>query len=283
MKLLTTVFCGLALATGAATVPAVSLASVVIGSESFDASFGHIQGGCCSEDAIYLTQMKCLYKFDWSGKLLKKKEVISHTGDICFWQGEIYTAVAVYGGPNRGKGMIQVFDQELNLVRETLLDRGTDGITILDGVIYIGMGSNHVPSKEPHRENWVARFDPKTLKPIGERQIIDFGVQTHYGIQDISSDGKNILCAFYTAEKGKPTLVAFDKDMKTVRAESTYRASQGFDRLPARFGGDHPRYFRVTTHTTPKDKSAPKAARKLSATIDFFEWKDGKAVDITKR
>ena len=78
--------------------------------------------------------------------------------------------MAVYGGPNKGKGMIQVFDQELNLVRETLLDRGTDGITILDGVLYLGMGSNHVPSKEAHRENWVGRFDPKTLKPLGTLQ-----------------------------------------------------------------------------------------------------------------
>ena len=283
MKLLTTAVFGLALVAGAADLPPVSLAPIVIVSESFDAGFGHIQGACCTDDAIYLTQMKCLYKFDWSGKLLKKKPVISHTGDICFWNGEIYTAVSVYGGPNKGKGMIQVFDQDLNLVRETLLDRGTDGITILDGVLYLGMGSNHVPSKDPHRENWVGFFDPKTLKPVRDRTIIDFGALTHYGIQDISSDGKNILCAFYTAEKGKPSLVAFDKNMKTVRAGSTYHASQGFDRLPARFGGEHPRFFRVMTRTTPKGKSAPKASRKLSATIDFFEWRDCKAVDITKR
>ena len=281
MKLLTTVVCGLTLAAVAA--PTASLAPIAIGSEAFDASFGHIQGACCSEDAIYLSQMKCLYKFDWSGKLLKKKSVISHTGDICFWQGEIYTAVAVYGGTNRGKGMIQVFDQELNLVRETLLDRSTDGITILDGVLYIGMGSNHVPSREAHRENWAGRFDPKTLKPLGERQIIDFGYVTHYGIQDISNDGKHILCAFYSAKKGQPNFVAFDKDWKVVRADCTYYASNGFDRLPARFGGDQPRFFRVKTHRAPTDKANPKARRPLSVTIDFFEWKDDKPVDITQR
>ena len=283
MKLLTTIAFGLALAAGAVDLSPVSLAPIVIGSESFDASFGHIQGACCTDDAIYLTQMKCLYKFDGAGKLLKKQSVISHTGDICFWKGEIYTSVSVYGGPNRGKGMIQVFDQELNLVRETLLDRGTDGITILDGVLYLGMGSNHVPSKEAHRENWVGRFDPKTLKPLGERQIIDFGYVTHYGIQDISNDGKHILCAFYSAKKGQPNFIMFDKDLKVVRADCTYQASNGFDRLPARFGGDHPRFFRVRTHRAPKDNSNPKAVRPLSVTIDFFEWKDGKAVDITER
>ena len=283
MKLLTTIAFGLALAAGAVDLSPVSLAPIVIGSESFDASFGHIQGACCTDDAIYLTQMKCLYKFDWSGKLLKKKTVISHTGDICFWNGEIYTSVSVYGGPNKGKGMIQVFDQDLNMVRETLLDRGTDGITILDGVLYLGMGSNHVPSKEAHRENWVGRFDPKTLKPLGERQIIDFGYATHYGIQDISNDGKHILCAFYSVKKDQPNLIVFDKDLKVVRADCTYHASNGFDRLPARFGGDHPRFFRVKTVMSPKSKAAPKAQRKLSVKIDFFEWQDGKAVDITKR
>ena len=281
MKLLTIAVCGLTLAAVAA--PTASLAPIAIGSDAFDASFGHIQGACCSEDAIYLTQMKCLYKFDWSGKLLKKKSVISHTGDICFWQGEIYTSVAVYGGPNKGKGMIQVFDQELNLVRETLLDRSTDGITILDGVLYLGMGANHVPSKEAHRENLVGRFDPKTLKPLGERQIIDFGYVTNYGIQDISNDGKHVLCAFYSAKKDQPNFIAFDKDWKVVRADCTYYASNGFDRLPARFGGENPRFLRVKTVRPPKSKAAPKAARKLSVMIDFFEWADGKAVDITKK
>ena len=281
MKLLTIAVCGLTLAAVAA--PTASLAPIAIGSDAFDASFGHIQGACCSEDAIYLTQMKCLYKFDWSGKLLKKKSVISHTGDICFWQGEIYTSVAVYGGPNKGKGMIQVFDQDLNLVRETLLDRGTDGITILDGVLYLGMGANHVPSKEAHRENLVGRFDPKTLKPLGERQIIDFGYVTNYGIQDISNDGKHVLCAFYSAKKGQPNFIVFDKDWKVVRADCTYYASNGFDRLPARFGGDNPRFLRVKTVRPPKSKAAPKAARTLSVMIDFFEWADGKAVDITKK
>ena len=279
MKLLTIAVCGLTLAAVAA--PTASLAPIAIGSDAFDASFGHIQGACCSEDAIYLTQMKCLYKFDWSGKLLKKKSVIS----LFFFNDtattEIYTSVAVYGGPNKGKGMIQVFDQELNLVRETLLDRSTDGITILDGVLYLGMGANHVPSKEAHRENLVGRFDPKTLKPLGERQIIDFGYVTNYGIQDISNDGKHVLCAFYSAKKGQPNFIVFDKDWKVVRADCTYYASNGFDRLPARFGGDTPRFFRVKTVRPPKNKAEPKAQRKLSVKIDFFEWVDGKAVDIT--
>ena len=250
---------------------------------ALDPAGGHVQGFCASDDAFYVTQMKTLYKFDWTGRLLKKVPVVCHTGDICFWEGHVYTSVSVYQGPDKGKGIIQVFDADLNLVREAKLERSTDGITILDGVLYIGMGSNHVPSREAHRENWAGRFDPKTLKPLGERQIIDFGYVTHYGIQDISNDGKHILCAFYSAKKGQPNFVAFDKDWKVVRADCTYYASNGFDRLPARFGGDQPRFFRVKTHRAPTDKANPKARRPLSVTIDFFEWKDGKPVDITQR
>ena len=48
-------------------------------------------------------------------------------------------------------------------------------------------------------------------------------------------------------------------------------------------GGENPRFLRVKTVRPPKNKAAPKAARKLSVMIDFFEWADGKAVDITKK
>ena len=75
----------------------------------------------------------------------------------------------------------------------------------------------------------------------------------------------------------------FDKDWKVVRADCTYYASNGFDRLPARFGGDHPRFLRVKTNRARTDKSDPKSPLAMSVTIDFFEWVDGKAVDITKR
>ena len=129
-----------------AEVPA--LAPVEVGKGVLDPAGGHVQGFCASDDAFYFTQMKTLYKCDWTGKLLKKVPVVCHTGDICFWEGRVYTSVSVYQGPDKGKGIIQVFDADLNLVREAKLEKSTDGITILDGVLYLGMGSNHVPSKE---------------------------------------------------------------------------------------------------------------------------------------
>ena len=91
---------------------------------TFDPKGSHIQGACVSDDAIYLSQMTCIYKFDWSGKLLKRLPVISHTGDLCFYKGEIYTSVSVYHSARKCKGLIQVFDADLNFVREKELEAG---------------------------------------------------------------------------------------------------------------------------------------------------------------
>ena len=204
-------------ASGCANLTVPDPAPIEVEKGVLDPAGGHVQGFCASDDAFYLTQMRTLYKFDWSGKLLKKIPVVCHTGDICFWEGHVYTSVSVYQGPDKGKGIIQVFDADLNLVREAKLDKSTDGITILDGVLYLGMGSNHEPSKESHRENFFRRYDPKTLQPLGPRQIVDFGYMTHYGAQDICHDGKNVLVSFYRGEKDAPAFVAFDRDFKPVK------------------------------------------------------------------
>ena len=260
-----------------AEVPA--LAPVEVGKGVLDPAGGHVQGFCASDDAFYFTQMKTLYKCDWSGKLLKKVPVVCHTGDICFWEGHVYTSVSVYQGPDKGKGIIQVFDADLNLVREAKLDKSTDGITILDGVLYLGMGSNHVPSKESHRENFFRRYDPKTLQPLGPRQIVDFGYMTHYGAQDICHDGKNVLVSFYRGEKGAPAFVAFDRDMKPVKLVRGFEASNGFDLLPRRMRGERPLYARVQTLTAP-NPAKPKKKIISGCRLTYFEYADGVVKEI---
>lgn len=246
---------------------------------ALDPAGGHVQGFCASDGAFYVTQMKTLYKFDWTGRLLKKAPVVCHTGDICFWEGHVYTSVSVYQGPDKGKGIIQVFDADLNLVREAKLDKSTDGITILDGVLYLGMGSNHVPSKESHRENFFRRYDPKTLQPLGPRQIVDFGYMTHYGAQDISHDGKNVLVSFYRGEKGAPAFVAFDRDLKPVKLVRGFEASNGFDLLPRRMRGERPLYARVQT-LTATDPAKPKKRIVSGCRLTFFEYADGAVKEV---
>ena len=118
-------------------------ASLVVGPEAFDPNGNHIQGIAASEDALYVAQMTRLVKLDWMGKVLASRSVQSHTGDISWHDGELYTAVSVY--PERKEGRIQVFDKDLNLVRETAIDRTIDGIACADGVLYVGMGAKTQP------------------------------------------------------------------------------------------------------------------------------------------
>ena len=40
------------------------------------------------------------------------------------------------------------------------------GIAVLDGVVYLGMGSKTQPSKSPHRVNILGRFDAETLEEL---------------------------------------------------------------------------------------------------------------------
>jgi len=199
--------------------------------ELFKQGKGHIQGVCCTEDAIYLSQMNRLWKFDWQGKLLKSVPVVEHTGDVTFWNGEIYSAVALFSGPDRGKGKIQVFDRELNLVRETLIPQGADGIVILDNVLYLGVGGEQ---REPHRGFQIRRFDSKSLKPLAPPQTIDTGYPMHYGLQDAATDGKVLFFSFYPGAKDAPATFRYDKELNQLNAipVSEFSAGNGLDVIP---------------------------------------------------
>ena len=118
---------------------------------ALDPKGGHIQGLAVGDDAVYISQMTQLTKLGWDGKVLATKRVTSHTGDVAWWNGELYTAVAVY--PDRKEGRIEVFDKDLKMVRSAKIDRTIDGISCLDGILYVGMGAKEQPSKKPHRVN----------------------------------------------------------------------------------------------------------------------------------
>ena len=70
----------------------------------FDPKGGHVQGMCTDGEYLYLTQMTGIYKVDRNGVCVKKIRTESHTGDVCCHGGRIYSSVAVYGGPTRGRG-----------------------------------------------------------------------------------------------------------------------------------------------------------------------------------
>ena len=231
-----------------------------VGPDAFDPQGGHIQGIAASNDALYIAQMTRLVKVDWSGKILATRSVQSHTGDIAWHDGELYTSVAVY--PERKEGRIQVFDKDLKLLRETAIDRTIDGITYADGVLYVGMGAMEQPSKNPHRVNIIGRFDAKTLKEIAPRAEFDYGHETKYGFQDIVFDGERLVASFYSVD-GSPDVVFFDKNLN-VLGSATETCNQGFDMLPRSMRRDGRRFVRATTKMS-KDPAS------VSCEFDFFD------------
>ena len=216
-----------------------------VGPEAFDPKGGHIQGIAASEDALYVAQMTRLVKLDWKGNVLAQCAVQSHTGDITWHDGELYTAVAVY--PERKEGRIQVFDKDLKLLRETVIDRTIDGIAYADGTLYVGMGAKEQPSSNPHRVNIIGRFDAKTLKEIAPRAEFDYGHDTRYGFQDIAFDGERLIASFY-AVKGSPDVVFFDKGLN-ILGTAFAKCNQGFDILPPPLRGDGRRFVQAKTKT----------------------------------
>lgn len=246
--------------------PVPQMRTFEIGSEAFDPKGGHIQGATASEEALYLTQATSICKVDWSGKLIKKISAINHTGDICWHNKQLYTGIVIRGGPNRGKGMIQVFDEELNLQRETLieLDQGIDGITCLNGTLYIAIGT----TKVPHRINLFARFDPVTLKEIAPRQEVDYGHETYYGAQNLLTNGELLFARFYGV-KGSPSFVQFDKDLNVLQ---TFRfgTGEGADFIPAAHAGGKVRVF--TVRTTGRRATSDQPAVPPGARIQFFDF-----------
>lgn len=242
----------------------------------FDPKGGHVQGMCTDGQFLYLTQMTGIYKIDRSGACVKKIAAVSHTGDLCYHDGRIYTSVAVYGGPDKGKGKIQVFDTELNLIKEKTYPRGLDGIVWLDGILYVGRGSHleTVPHKEgekaqsktPHFQNEVLRVDPVTLE-VKDLTVIEHGFKTRYGAQNIATDGKDLYFCFY----GTPDLVVYGKDLKPLR-RYTANVGNGFEFVGVENGV--PKFIKCkTTNWKGKDRDAKKG---IVANISFATLKEFK-------
>lgn len=201
----------------------------------FDQKGGHVQGLCKGEGCYYLSQMTRLHKVDLEGRSIKSVPVLSHTGDLCFHDGYVYASVAAYAGPHKGKGLIQVYDQDLKLVREKVYPRGMDGIAYMNGKLFVGNGCHretvpHEPgvepqSKTPHFDNDMAVVDAETLEL---EKVVPYthGYKTRYGAQNIESDGKLLYVSFYPATAKDPDLVAYDAELKPM-AKFKAKASNG--------------------------------------------------------
>ncbi len=252
-----------------------------------DAIKGHVQGACCSDNAIYLSHAGGIFKLDWSGKVLKHTELPQHTGDICYYKGRIYDSLSNPQGFN-----LMVLDEDLNVVGKYKFPGG-DGATVLNDVLYIGTGP--CPS-QPHRYSSISTFDlnrinkaeneqPKDGTAIDLRNTflskmtLDYGSETNYGVQDFANDGKYVYAMFYAANGGDPCVI-LTPDLKVVRTVR-FDASTGFDFLPpSRNKSSNPRFFRVR-HIGEWRKQNAKT-QPAQVRIEFFEIVDGNFINITE-
>ena len=246
---------------------------------SLDAMVGHVQGACASEDAIYLSHIAGIFKLDWDGNVIKHVKAERHTGDLCYHDGKVYSVLGKWGSGGKTKVCrLQVRDADLNFVTEKPLPelKGLDGVTVLDGIIYHGVGYS---SPVPRSSHSLGRIDLKTLESLPQ-VMFELPYQTHFCQQNLTTDGKLIYMTFYPVKGAPYALTACDKDGKLV-AHYNLLAGMGFERLPkGRFPGDHPRFFKVNARG---GKQKDGTVKPYTVTLDFYELADGQFRDITKR
>ena len=239
---------------------------------------GHVQGMCAASNALYFAYHNQIVKTDWFGRLLKRVDVMRHTGDICLWDGKLYTALC-HDKDSPVPGRIQVFDEDLNLLAETPTPRDADGITCVDGILYVGLGPAGTP-EAPNRGNWFGRYDARTLKPLCAPFRVDHGYDCSAGVQNLCTDGNliyaNVYCPDETADT--PCFIVFDKDMN-VKGTHLFGWRQGMDVVPGGKGGAV-RFIYCTTLNWIS--SATQRQLPVYALVQFAELKDGSIKDISR-
>ena len=250
---------------------------------------GHVQGMCVSSNAIYFSFHDQIVKTDWYGRLLNRVPVDPHGGDICLWNGKLYTGVWLQPKVKGEKacGAIYMYDAEtlalLKAQKVKSKDAGVDGITCVDGVIYLAMGvtGKYDPEKKCGCTCWYGKFNAETLEPIGEPFGEDHGDDSLCGAQNMTNDGKYIYSSHYTYDEAErtPNVVVHDKD--TFKAVAKYRFgwNHGIDVVPGGKDGA----VRFAWVFTPNwiSRLCKKEKLPICGIVQFVELKDGQCYDFT--
>ena len=141
----------------------------------------------------------------------------------------------------------------------------------LDGVLYVGMGTT---DRTPHRGCKIMRADQKTLEPIDIVEI-DPGFEIEYGVQDMATDGKNILLAFY-AYQSPNAMAVYTKDLEFVSVQPFWMGC-GFDFMPKRFDLSGRRVVAKldTFRDDPKAPATKPHGLDIRSRFEYHTW-DGK-------
>lgn len=146
----------------------------------------HLQGLCADEkNALFWSFTSTMVKTDAKGKVLKKVEVQSHHGDLCYYDGKIYVAVN-FGSFNKPAGKadswVYVYKaDDLSFItkhKTPEVVHGAGGMAFHDGVFIVVGG---LP--EGVEENYAYAYTPD-FKFI-ERHVIKSGY-TLLGVQTLA-------------------------------------------------------------------------------------------------
>ena len=243
---------------------------------------GHVQGMCVTSNAMYFSYHNQILKTDWYGRSLAYAVTTPHGGDICYWNGRVYTG-DVYVPEEKGeraRARISVYDAEtLQPIKRRFLDEwngAADGITCLDGVIYLGMGR----VSPPGNKCWYGKYDAETLQPIGKPFVVDHGYDSTHGSQNLATDGTYFYSGHYCEDDNAktPCFIVMDRDFKVV-GRHVFGWRQGFDVVPGGKDGAV-RFIYCTTINWMSPKAQPQLP--VMALVQFAELKDGKIEDITR-
>ena len=120
--------------------------TLIIEPDQIKSVTGHIQGSCVSEDAIYLSYVLGIIKLDWNGKFIKEVSLPNHNGDVAYHKGKIYSAVSI-------KKLAKCVFGRPQPIKKISYPHGFDGIGVLNGAVFVGIGYIHTP----HRGNKIEK------------------------------------------------------------------------------------------------------------------------------
>lgn len=231
---------------------------------------GHVQGAACSTQGVYLSHAGGIYKIGWDGHLIRKCTAPVHLGDIGYAEGRIYGALALRKPIDGKKGMIRVWDEDLNIVGETLLPGNVDGCAVIGNTIYYGLDPY---GHAPHRGCRIGRMT-LDFKDLGVVDT-DTGGQCHYGVQTMATDGTNLFCGYYAFGSPSVRCAWFTSDLKTCGGTPSLGCSEGFGLIPkSLFPSENPRFFTVRAlggncHKWNAVTNPPQIR------LDFYEYRNG--------
>ena len=252
---------------------------------------GHVQGACCSENAVYLSHARGIEKISWNGRLLKHADAPGHLGDTAFANGRIYGVFAIRDRKLRkdGKpGLVRVWNENLEQIAEAWFDETFDGVTVLGDTVYTGAFADAEGSGYgPHSSFKVKRLG----LDLSDRGTVEIPspFSIHYGVQTMTTDGESIFCGMYggPADKGNPKRLNFIRltPELTVAGSLKFPCAEGIDRVPRSVAKRETPVFFVVRAMGGNMQGWRKdpANNPPRIRLEFYEYAGGEFKFITKK